>query len=717
MLKKIPIRRKLFQCTLMLLILLYLLELADLPLQARPDSRLTAGEHRYTAVVRQIREKEDAVYTLRVRLCSMDDAPLDGAREALLTYYQKIDQPWLLQKTKIRFACSLRLPQSAGNPHCFDYADYLKSCGITLVGTLTGFESDQTAHAPLPARLLQRYEQLLMRQKFLFAASLRAESKGLLMGVLFGETAYLDEDAVQQFRDNGTAHILAVSGLHIGILYGLYQRLTRNRTSGPYLALLGLILFSYGTLSAWSPSTVRAVLMIAMSVTARLLDLRYDMLTALSAVCLLLILRNPYVILGTAFQMSFLAICAIAFFEKVLPKQIPDSLASALAVNLGLVLYQAYQFHTISLVSLAANLPIIYLTGYFVPFAMLCFLFFGIGGVLYEASAPFLDAMARLLLTVNAGFGLGGAAAVDVVRPPLWLTIFLLGRGFFAASETCLLLRLRKQYRTIFCCSLLILLVAILLQGLTYSPITHDDVIFVDVGQGDGIHLRCGGKNLLIDGGGSIRYDVGQKTLKPYFLGNGVGSIDLALATHRHTDHYLGQSQLAENFRVRKRQVGLTAGMTIRFGKDENVWLETLWPLTLAEDPQQEENHSCSVFMLHYRGYRVLITGDLDEEGELAMLTYYQDRNEMEKLRADVLKVGHHGSKTSSAAAFLDAVSPQIAVIQVGKNNYGHPSPEVLERLTARGVPVFRNDVHGAIGLQFQGKNGIRVDTMRKAAA
>ena len=351
------------------------------------------------------------------------------------------------------------------------------------------------------------------------------------------------------------------------------------------------------------------------------------------------------------------------------------------------------------------------------PFAMLCFLFFGIGGVLYEASAPFLDAMARLLLTVNAGFGLGGAAAVDVVRPPLWLTIFLLGGGFFAASETCLLLRLRKQYRTIFCCSLLILLVAILLQGLTYSPITHDDVIFVDVGQGDGIHLRCGGKNLLIDGGGSIRYDVGQKTLKPYFLGNGVGSIDLALATHRHTDHYLGQSQLAENFRVRKRQVGLTAGMTIRFGKDENVWLETLWPLTLTEDPQQEENHSCSVFMLHYCGYRVLITGDLDEEGELAMLAYYQGRNETERLRADVLKVGHHGSKTSSAAAFLDVVNPRIAVIQVGKNNYGHPSPEVLERLTARGVPVFRNDVHGAIGLQFQGKNGIRVDTMRKATA
>ena len=99
------------------------------------------------------------------------------------------------------------------------------------------------------------------------------------------------------------------------------------------------------------------------------------------------------------------------------------------------------------------------------------------------------------------------------------------------------------------------------------------------------------------------------------------------------------------------------------------------------------------------------------------MLAYYQGRNETERLRADVLKVGHHGSKTSSAAAFLDVVNPRIAVIQVGRNNYGHPSPEILKRLASRGILVFRNDLHGAIGLKFQGKNGIRVDTMRKVSA
>ena len=381
-----------------------------------------------------------------------------------------------------------------------------------------------------------------------------------------------------------------------------------------------MLLFSYGTLSAWSPSTVRAVLMIGLSVAARLLDLRYDMLTALSAAALLLIARNPYVILGTAFQMSFLAISSIAFFQRILPQKVPESLTTALADKLGLVLYQAYQFHTISLISLAANLPILYLTGYFVPFAMGCFALSGCaGGSLFSLCLSFLEAMAQMLLRINAWFGLNGHAAIEVMRPPIWLTILLLGGAFFAASETCLLLRLRKQNKQLVGCVGLILLLALAVQLFTYSPITHDDLIFVDVGQGDAIHLRSHGSQILIDGGGNVRYDVGSKTLKPYFLGNGVRKLDLALATHRHTDHYLGQCQLAETFPVKQQLAGLTAGKEIRFGRDDQVWIEVLWPLTLAEDPQQEGNAACSVFLLHYDGYRVLITGDLDEEGELEL--------------------------------------------------------------------------------------------------
>ena len=704
---------------LCLVMLLYLLDLMDIPLRRAPDAAWTETAGTYTGIVRQIREKDENTYTMRIRLDTADGQKLKKPEDVLMTCYRRLEEPWQLQHARVRFDCRFTLPASAGNPHCFDYADYLKSCGIRLIGTMHSFsliktEQDEPAGTGIAVffrNICGRYHRMLARQKFRFAEILSPQSRGLLMGVLFGETGYLDEEVVQQFRENGTAHILAVSGLHIGILYDLYRRLTRNRSSAVTLAALAMLLFAYGTLSSWSPSAVRAVLMIMMSAAARLLDLRYDLLTALGAAALLLMIQNPYVILGTAFQMSFLAISSIAFFQRVMPKCVPDFLTAALAVNLGLVLYQADHFHTISLISLAANLPIIYLTGYFVPFAMGCFALSAfLKGNPLTLLLSFLEAMAGMMLRLNARFGLNGYAAVDVVRPPVWLTVFLLGGAFFAASETCLLLYLRKQRKTIVVCFLLILLLALILQFFTGSPITRDDLVFIDVGQGDAMHLRCGGKQILIDGGGSVRYDVGNKTLKPYFLGNGVRRLDLALATHRHTDHYLGQCQLAERFMVKQQAAGLTAGKVIYLDKAKGFWIEVLWPLRLDEDPMQEENRSCSVFMIHCRGYRVLITGDLDEEGELAMLEHYQSTD---KLRADVLKIGHHGSRTSSAQAFLDAVDPKAAVIQVGKNNYGHPSPEVLERLAKRGIPVFRNDLDGAIGLKFQ-KKGIRVDTMRE---
>ena len=157
----------------------------------------------------------------------------------------------------------------------------------------------------------------------MFEKELTAETRGVIMGVLFGDTTFLDEDIYEDFRNNGTAHILAVSGLHVGILYSLYQKASGRRNSRGGLILLALLLFSYGTLSMWSPSVTRASLMIAMNVTAKLLDLRYDMLTSMSAVAMMLIFRNPDVIYGAGFQMSFLAISSIAFIRPVIPDKIP----------------------------------------------------------------------------------------------------------------------------------------------------------------------------------------------------------------------------------------------------------------------------------------------------------------------------------------------------------------------------------------------------------
>jgi len=147
----------------------------------------------------------------------------------------------------------------------------------------------------------------------------------MISGVLFGDTSLMEEDVSEEFRQNGTSHILAVSGLHVGILYGIYKKLAgRRRSAGAFAALLAM-LFLYGSLAMWSASSTRAILMIAVSTAGRYTDRRNDMLTAMSASAFILIAKNPYVIFDSGFQMSFLAITSIAFLRPVMPKAVPDS--------------------------------------------------------------------------------------------------------------------------------------------------------------------------------------------------------------------------------------------------------------------------------------------------------------------------------------------------------------------------------------------------------
>ena len=214
------------------------------------------------------------------------------------------------------------------------------------------------------------------------------------------------------------------------------------------------------------------------------------------------------------------------------------------------------------------------------------------------------------------------------------------------------------------------------------------------MGQGDCIHLKCDdGKNLLFDGGGNINYNIGEKTLKPYLLKNGIGQVQLAAATHLHTDHYLGLTQLAECFDVKKVLTKGRAGQRIMLGDAQ--WIDILWPQ--QQDPNiDDENLNSLIFKIQDHGVSVLITGDITEEGEKALVEKYKGTD---TLKSDILKVAHHGSPYSTSDLFLDAVKPSVAVISVGKNNYGHPSNVVIEKLRKKGIMVFRTDQSGAVGI------------------
>lgn len=694
-------RRKNLTFTIGLILLLALLHAAGVPLArsslAERIDTDRAEQYFVSGKVTGLEERDNGGCRLEVRVETIDGTPVRKKETVLVNCPKMKEEPGAVFRRKICFQGSFSLPEERRNPGCFDYRLYLKSRGIWYQMAVSDYEIVTGSENPA-----DRLAAWLIGRRFAFRQTLPPESRGLVCGILFGDTGDLDEEVYRQFQASGTAHILAVSGLHLGILYGLYQKIAGRKKKPAAVILLGMAVLAYGTVSMWSPSVQRAAVMIALPVLAQFLDLRYDMSTGLSTVALVLILRNPYVIFGAGFQMSFLAVASICFLCPVIPSRVPEGLSAMVAVQAGLLLYQMYQFNYFSLTALAANLPVVFLTGILVPAALSSFFLFmivGSGGPL----AVLTDSLSHLLLTVNRLTSLDGKAGIDVVSPPLWLVVAIYLMLFFLSSETGHILWLRGKKKIVAAVLLLCVLTAFFCDTLLVSPVSGADLVFVDVGQGDCLHIRDGNRNILIDGGGSVTYNVGENILKPYLLKNQVARVDLAIATHLHTDHFQGLEELSAAYPVKKLVTGLTAGNCIQIS--EQVSIETLWPLEIDEEAGQEENSQCSVFMIRYGSWRILVTGDLDARGEQEMVDWYSQRGQLDILKADILKVGHHGSGTSTCDGFLDAAEPEMAVIQVGKRNiYGHPDGKVIEKLQQKGIIVRRNDHNGAIGFIFKEK-------------
>lgn len=636
-----------------------------------------------TGVVTEVRQSGGKNWQLTVKTCG---------EKLLVSCYCQLDQPYGLIGREISFSSEITEPQESGNPRTFDYSLYLKSRNIFYTASVDSF-----AVTERPASLPRRAQQwiLLKREQFFQLLQLPQSSEALIRGVLFGDTAQLDEEVYDAFRQNGTAHVLAVSGLHIGILYGLFQKLQERRRSRLLLVLFLLSLAVYGTAACWSVSVRRAVLLIVLAQAGQMTERRCDLLTALSAAALAVMAVNPFVIFGASFQMSFLAVASMAFFTPALERVCGRGPAAVLAVQLGLMPYMAYTFNYISFSGLVGNFPVAFLVSLLVPAGMAGFLV----SMATDASLPLLPqllhGLASMVIKVNGFFCSDGWLSFDVVSPPLWLLALLYGLAFFCASEYCYIYVRRGEWKRIAWAGALIAAVTWAGAAAGDSPFDRAQAVLVDVGQGDCLHLKTeDGRSLLIDGGGSVSYDVGKKVLKPYLLKNGFSAVDLAAATHLHTDHYQGLVDLAACFPVEQL---VTEGRTgQRLEADEDAWAEILWPD--RQDPEaDDENANSLIFKVHWYGMTILVTGDITAEGEAMLLEKYRGTD---ALKCDVLKVAHHGSAYSTSDRFLEAVSPSVAVIGVGRNNYGHPSQKVIEKLQKKGIMVFRTDLDGAVGIR-----------------
>jgi len=614
---------------------------------------------------------------------------IKGDMRVLLTIYNCDELPRYLWKAQIEFAGTMEKPQGRRNPGCFDYARHLKSEGIDAVIYVEELKIIQSQE--------NHIENILIEKRFEYMASLSENCQGIVAGILFGDKKHLEENVYDQFRENGTAHILAVSGLHVGVLYGLIRKVLGKRFSIFTLTVTTLILFIYCFMALWSFSAVRATVMILMKEWGTYFDRRYDLLTAASVVAIGFMIYNPYTVYNAGFQMSFLAVLSISFLQRLIPRRIPDGVSTMIAVNIGLIPYQIFQFNILSVSSLIVNIPVIYIAGILMPFALADFVLYMLGCTGWLD--VFVEALSSLLVKINQVLSLGNYGHYDMVSMPLWTLVFFYLTLFYFSSEHFEILVMRKQLNKVIHFELIFLIIAVLIGILSYNGLAKADILFVDVGQGDCIYIRAGSHNLLIDGGGSVDYNVGKQILKPYLLKNGVRRIDVALATHLHTDHYKGLCELNEEKMIKNLISGQTAGKNVLI--KDNLKIKTIWPISIPEDTGQDTNESCSVFMILYNDYRILVTGDLDSEGEKKMMEYYKGTD---ALKADILKIGHHGSRYSTCDEFLDAVNPKYAVVQVGRNNYGHPNSKVIEKCEEKGIILFRNDTHGCVGFSLSGE-------------
>lgn len=575
----------------------------------------------------------------------------------------------------------------------------------------------------------------------------------ILKAMLFGNKKQLDEETKELYQDNGIAHILAISGLHISLLGMSVYRLLRRLPVPHWISLFGSesFLLLYGCMVGFSASAFRAIGMFTFFLMSKICKRSYDMLTAVAFVAMLQLLIHPGYLFDCGFQLSYAAILGMgillpAFQELVklisiswIQKCVSFILPS-FSVTLLTTPILIYHYHELSFFSILLNVIVIPFTGVLLlaaivmlalsyvcmPLALLFSLPVKIILAFYEYSCRFLEL-----------FPIGQK---NIAHPSL-LTILAYYVLLFAM--TLLVKKKRNLYQ---------FLIPVVGAVWLLFPRKADFAIWMlDVGQGDcSVIFTEEGKCFVIDCGSTTDYNVGEKRLIPFLKYHGVGKVDAVFVTHADADHMNGIVELLdcgaeENIEVScvvVHEQTMKAEPSeweelVESAKAENiaivemgqgdrvqtdsVELTCLYPL--AGQQGLAGNASSLVLELETAGLRALFTGDLEAEGEALLLTEY--RKQLNKLSVEselsikrkynLLKVGHHGSAGSSSGKFLEWISPDLAVISCGKDNsYGHPHIETLKRLNAVGCTVVTTPEAGAITIRIGANGDMSLRTWRK---
>ena len=668
------------------------------------------------------------------------------------------DRETFLAYDRIIFSARLRKPRNFGNPGGFNYVRWLAFQDIFVTGYVSREQGIARLGLPQSCSWLRKIDEFRSAIREIINSSASPPANSFLRALLLGEQGAIPDEINESFIRTGTAHVLAISGLNIGIVAAFFYFIFRRLLGFSRFLLLTAIVpklaaalsvlpvLFYALIAGAGVSVQRAFIMTVAYIAALLFNRERDLYHATALASLVILTTQPPALFGASFQLSFVSVLGIVFFTPKLLSLLPrkDELLQKLESPLWRKLkYQpivfvvvtfsamlatgplvAYHFSFFSLSGLVANLLIVPLAGFLI-------VVLGLLGVLL---IPFSSFVAGFV------FYLSGLLSNITIKIAAFLAS-ISGSCFLIPTPTLLDVVLFYLFiLALFCwkfygLSKKILLVSLCLLVVTFCynhfPIKPQGLLitFIDVGQGDSALVRFpGGKTMLIDGGGFPRgdFDTGKNIVAPFLLRQGVWRIDYLVLTHPHPDHCCGLRYIAKNFSIREFW---TNGDTVddlcfqELGKALNkkkvvirklsgssprlliqrVRIEILHPPHAYSGPGQEVdarlNNKSLVIKFSYGSIRFLFAGDIDMNAENVLLSAEKD------LSADVLKMPHHGSLTSNSISFISSVGPQVAVCSVGfRNPFNLPHPSVLRRFQKKGCAVYRTDLAGAVAMATDGK-------------
>ncbi|WP_413382420.1 DNA internalization-related competence protein ComEC/Rec2 [Alkalihalobacillus sp. 1P02AB] len=621
----------------------------------------------------------------------------------------------------------LETPQKATNFFGFNYAEFLY---FNQIHWLFAVEPSSVTCQTREGTWGQSLQNFRQQQMYQLEERLDPEIAGMMIALLFGERMFFEEEILNAYQRLGVFHLLAISGLHVGLiisaLFYLMIRfgVSRERTQELLICFLPI----YALLAGAAPPVMRACGMTMIVLLSLRLQKRIPSLLAISAVFFLYLLVNPYALFQLGFQLSFLISFGLILSSQTISRRYTSYfsrlfIVSALAQLLSLP-FLLYHFFEQSWLQIPLNL-------FYIPLISLIILPLVFTTYFLSFVLPFMsDWLLLFLVNVLSNVHIGLQVIENwsfhyftVGRPN---SFSLLAISFLLLFTFLLWERGKRGWWKLVLCGWS-LLVALHLIIPYLDPTTK--ITMIDIGQGDSflIELPFNQATYLLDTGGTIRFqeedwqirrsqfEVGEDVLVPFLKAKGIRKIDKLILSHGDFDHVGGVLAVLKHVKVKEilypkgpmdeGEIALFQqwqpyGADLTFIEKGEYWSvgNAEFYVLAPTGVESGRNERSMVLYAVLDGLSWLFTGDLEEEGERRLVQNFP------RMTVDVLKVGHHGSRTSTTDLLLNHLQPQIAFISAGRNNrFGHPHPDVVHRLQEEGVIIYRTDLDGAVVMQLKG--------------